>query len=151
MLILFGYTQKLCFTAKSRVLYKLYACGEGSPRPAGGAGAFDWVAGRVLDYRKFSKFGAKMRKRKSITPELCRGARAILGWSQQDLAARAEIARTTIADYELGQIAPQARTLRDLVAALEAAGIEFVPPTENVSRGGVMLKWDNTAGRRKEP
>jgi transcriptional regulator with XRE-family HTH domain len=92
-----------------------------------------------------------MRKRKSITPELCRGARAILGWTQQDLAARAEVARTTIADYELGQIAPQARTLRDLVTTLEAAGIEFVPPTENVSRGGVMLKWDNLAGRLKEP
>ena len=91
-----------------------------------------------------------MRKNKSITPELCRGARAILGWSQQDLAARAEVARTTVADYELGQIAPQARTLRDLVAALEAAGIEFLPPAEKVSRGGVMLKWDNTAEGRKD-
>jgi transcriptional regulator with XRE-family HTH domain len=66
-----------------------------------------------------------MRKNKSITPELCRGARAILGWSQQELAARAEIARTTIADYELGQIAPQARTLRDLVAA--GLPYEFLP------------------------
>ena len=91
-----------------------------------------------------------MRKNKSITPELCRGARAILGWSQQDLAARAEVARTTVADYELGQIAPQARTLRDLVAALEAAGIEFLPPAEKVSRGGVMLKWDNGAAGRKD-
>jgi transcriptional regulator with XRE-family HTH domain len=92
-----------------------------------------------------------MRKNKSITPELCRGARALLGWSQQDLAARAEVARTTIADYELGQISPQHRTLRDLIAALEAAGIEFLPPTENVSRGGVILKWENAANHGKEP
>ncbi len=91
-----------------------------------------------------------MCKNKSITPELCRGARAILGWSQQDLAARAEVARTTVADYELGQIAPQARTLRDLVAALEGGGIEFLPPKENISRGGMMLKWDYAAEGRKE-
>jgi transcriptional regulator with XRE-family HTH domain len=86
-----------------------------------------------------------MRKNKYITPELCRGARAILGWSQQELAARAEVARTTIAEYELGQIAPQARTLRDLIGALEAEGIEFLPPAENVSRGGLRLKWEKCA------
>jgi transcriptional regulator with XRE-family HTH domain len=87
-----------------------------------------------------------MRRPKFITPELCRAARAILGWSQQELALRAEVARTTVADYELGQIAPHARTLRDLVAALEVGGIQFVPPEENVSRGGVILKWDGGAG-----
>jgi transcriptional regulator with XRE-family HTH domain len=83
-----------------------------------------------------------MPESKFITPQLCRGARALLGWSQQDLANRAQVGRTTIADFELGQIAPQARTLRDLAGALEAGGIEFVPPTEHVSRGGVILKWD---------
>jgi transcriptional regulator with XRE-family HTH domain len=91
-----------------------------------------------------------MRKNKSITPELCRGARALLGWSQQDLAARAEVARTTIAGYELGQIAPQARTLRDLIAALEAAGVQFLPPAENVSRGGIILKWHQAANQGEE-
>ncbi len=48
------------------------------------------------------------------------GARALLGWSRQDLAARNEAVCTTIADYELGEIAPQRRTLRGLIAALEA-------------------------------
>jgi transcriptional regulator with XRE-family HTH domain len=92
-----------------------------------------------------------MQRNRLISPELCRGARALLGWSQQDLASRSQVARTTIADFELGQIAPQARTLRDLIAALEGGGIEFLPATENVSRGGVMLKWDCEAERRKSP
>jgi predicted transcriptional regulator len=64
-----------------------------------------------------------------------------LGWSQQELATRAQVARKTIADFELGQINPQRRTLRDVIAALEAAGIEFLPASENVSRGGLRIKW----------
>ena len=79
----------------------------------------------------------------SMSPELCRGARGLLGWSQQELATRAQVARKTIADFELGQINPQPRTLRDVVAALEAAGIEFLPAAENVSRGGLCIKWDS--------
>jgi transcriptional regulator with XRE-family HTH domain len=85
-----------------------------------------------------------------ISPELCRAARGLLGWSQQELATRAHVARKTIADFELSQVNPQARTLRDVVAALEAAGVEFLPTMENISRGGVRIKW-NGAGRGKAP
>ena len=63
-----------------------------------------------------------------------------MGWSQQELANRALVARKTIADYELGQVNSHPRTLRDVVAALEAAGVEFVPAEENISRGGVRVK-----------
>ncbi|MGO8955022.1 MAG: helix-turn-helix domain-containing protein [Rhodomicrobium sp.] len=83
-----------------------------------------------------------------ISPELCRAARGLLGWSQQELATRAQVARKTIADFELSQVNPQPRTLRDVVAALEAAGVEFLPAMENISRGGVRIKW-NGAGRGK--
>jgi transcriptional regulator with XRE-family HTH domain len=77
----------------------------------------------------------------SISPVLCRAARGLLGWSQQDLAARAQVARKTIADFELSQVTPHPRTLRDIAASLEAAGIEFLPPVESITRGGVRLKW----------
>ncbi len=56
-----------------------------------------------------------------VSPELCRAARGLLGWSQQELASRAQVARKTIADFELSQVTPHPRTLRDVVAALEAA------------------------------
>jgi transcriptional regulator with XRE-family HTH domain len=77
-----------------------------------------------------------------ISPELCRAARGLLGWSQQELASRAQVARKTIADFELSQVRPHPRTLRDVVAALEAAGVEFLPAEANVSRGGIRVKWD---------
>ncbi|MGO9807254.1 MAG: helix-turn-helix domain-containing protein [Rhodomicrobium sp.] len=84
-----------------------------------------------------------------VSPELCRAARGLLGWSQQALATRAQVARKTIADFELSQVTPHPRTLRDVVAALEAAGIEFIAAEENISRGGVRIKWDGNGGIKK--
>ena len=78
-----------------------------------------------------------------ISPELCRAARGLLGWSQQDLATRAQVARKTIADFELSQVTPHPRTLRDVVATFQAAGVEFLPPEDNITRGGVRMKWIN--------
>jgi len=83
-----------------------------------------------------------------ISPELCRAARGLLGWSQQELATRAQVARKTIADFELSQVNPHPRTLRDVIAALEAAGVEFLPAEANISRGGVRIKWD---GNKDKP
>ncbi len=77
----------------------------------------------------------------TISPELCRAARGLLGWSQQELATRAQVARKTIADFELSQVTPHPRTLRDVIAALEAAGVEFIAAEANVTRGGVRFKW----------
>ena len=76
-----------------------------------------------------------------IIPELCRAARGLLGWSQQDLASRAQVSRKTVAEFELKQVHPHSRTLRDIAAALESAGVEFLGAEENVSMGGVRLKW----------
>jgi len=77
----------------------------------------------------------------TISPELCRAARALLNWSQQELASRAQVARKTIADFELGTVNPHPRTLRDVVAALDAAGVEFLPAEANISNAGVHIKW----------
>ena len=77
----------------------------------------------------------------SISSEQCRAARALLDWSQQQLACRAKVARKTIADFELGQVKPYPRTLRDVVAALEDAGVSFLPPEDRIAGAGVRLKW----------
>jgi transcriptional regulator with XRE-family HTH domain len=71
-----------------------------------------------------------------ITVAQIRGARGLLGWSQQDLADAAGISRPTIADFESGKRAPYERTLEQLQSALEKAGIEFT----NGNEPGVKLK-----------
>jgi transcriptional regulator with XRE-family HTH domain len=73
-----------------------------------------------------------------IAPEQCRAARALLAWSQDDLADKAKIAKKTLQLFELGQREPYARTLDLLRHALEAAGVEFID--ENGGGAGVRLK-----------
>ena len=72
-----------------------------------------------------------------ITPEQCRAARALLGWTQYDLEAKAKITQKTIANFELSKRSPQAETLAKLQATLEKAGVEFIP--ENGGGAGVRL------------
>ena len=61
-----------------------------------------------------------------MTPSQLRAARALLGWSQDELAARSEVAKRTIAAFEVGGRAPYPRTLGAIRSALEAAGVEFI-------------------------
>jgi transcriptional regulator with XRE-family HTH domain len=65
-----------------------------------------------------------------LSPEQCRAARALIGWSQQRLAATSKVARATIANFETGKRAPYARTLDDVRAALEEAGVDFIDGAE---------------------
>jgi transcriptional regulator with XRE-family HTH domain len=71
-----------------------------------------------------------------FTPGQCRAARALIGWSQDQLANASKVAKATIANFELGKRTPYDRTLDDLLAALEAAGIEFT----NGNQPGVRMK-----------
>ncbi|WP_420334930.1 helix-turn-helix domain-containing protein [Roseibium sp.] len=61
-----------------------------------------------------------------INSKQCRAARAWLGWSQDDLAEKAECARRTIAAFEQEKSVPFDRTLRDIQKTLEDAGITFL-------------------------
>lgn len=57
----------------------------------------------------------------------CRAARALLGWSQDDLVSRSAITKKTIADFERDATNPYPRTLAAIRHAFEAAGVEFLP------------------------
>jgi transcriptional regulator with XRE-family HTH domain len=62
-----------------------------------------------------------------ITPAQSRAARALLGWSQQDLARKASVATSTVADFERGQRSPVPNNLEALKLALEKEAITFPP------------------------
>lgn len=72
-----------------------------------------------------------------IVRQQCRAARALLDWSQDDLAIHARIAKKTIASFELGDSLPRADTLNRLRSALEKGGVEFID--ENGGGAGVRL------------
>ncbi len=60
-----------------------------------------------------------------LTPQQIRGARAMLGMTQADLAARANLSATALNNIERGVSDPRASNLAAIQRALEAAGVEF--------------------------
>jgi len=74
----------------------------------------------------------------AIIPSQVRAARGLLGWSQDQLSSMSGVPKRTIVRLELAVGSPQRRTLAAIRAALEAAGVEFIP--ENGGGAGVRLR-----------
>ncbi|MET4364288.1 putative transcriptional regulator [Bradyrhizobium sp. LB8.2] len=74
-----------------------------------------------------------------ISSDQIRGARALLRLSQADLAEAADVSLETIKRLELmdGELKTRLETLTKIKAALETAGVEFIP--ENGGGAGVRL------------
>ncbi len=79
-----------------------------------------------------------MSDEKTITPGQSRGARAMLGWTREELAEKSSVSVATLADFEAGKRTPYTRTLADIRGALERGGIEFI--AENGGGPGARLK-----------
>ncbi len=60
-----------------------------------------------------------------VTAAQLRGARALLGWRQSDLARAARVSRPTVADFEAAKVTPIPNNLTAIVRALEGAGVQF--------------------------
>ena len=60
------------------------------------------------------------------TPAQIRAARALLGWTQAELAAKAGISTNALNNIERGAADPRLSTVNAIRKALEDAGIEFL-------------------------
>jgi transcriptional regulator with XRE-family HTH domain len=76
--------------------------------------------------------------KQDIMPAQARAARALIGWSQDELAAFSNIPKRTIVRFEASVGVPRRSTIAAIQAALEAAGVEFI--FENGGGAGVRLK-----------
>lgn len=86
-----------------------------------------------------------------LKPQQVRAARALLAWSQQDLAAAAGVGVSTVADFERGQRTPMSNNAQAIRKALEAKGLSFVsggvtmvtkPASPHLEPGpGMPLRW----------
>jgi len=73
-----------------------------------------------------------------IRPEQSRAARALLGWTQQELADAADIGIVTVQSFESGKTRPHKGTLRLLRETFERHGITFI------TEGGVGVMLTDT-------
>lgn len=65
-----------------------------------------------------------------ISPPQCRAARGLLDWTQEQLAERAGLARSTVREFENGRHELHRASAKQIVAALEAAGALLIAADE---------------------
>ena len=84
-----------------------------------------------------------------VTTRQIKAARALLAWSQADLADRSGISEPTVARLESadGELGGREDTAQRLRAAIEAAGVEFID--ENGGGTGVRVKKAKREARKK--
>ena len=84
-----------------------------------------------------------------LTIRQVKAARALLGWSQADLARHSSVSEPTIARLESadGELGGREDTERKIRGAIEKAGIEFI--MENGGGLGVRLRKAHQQGKRK--
>jgi predicted transcriptional regulator len=81
-----------------------------------------------------------------ITAAQCRAARALLDWSQQDLANHAGVGVVTVHQLEADVSKPRRSTIDVIIRAFESAGIEFID--ENGGGRGVRLRKKSQSSKR---
>lgn len=80
-----------------------------------------------------------------ITPEQIRAARALLNWSQAQLAEVSQIASQSIKNIERGVTDPRLSTAMAIKTTLEKAGVQFLDPHDAATGPGVALKASESA------
>lgn len=66
-----------------------------------------------------------------LAPEQCRAARGLLNWTQEHLAERAGVSRSTVRDFERHRHLLHRGTESMLVRTLQEAGVMLLPPGEH--------------------
>jgi ribosome-binding protein aMBF1 (putative translation factor) len=73
-----------------------------------------------------------------MTPAQCRAARALVEFSQAELAAKAKVGESTVRNFEAGRSVPVTNNLEAIQRVLESAGVEFID--ENDGGSGVRFR-----------
>ncbi|CAH1672459.1 MULTISPECIES: helix-turn-helix transcriptional regulator [unclassified Chelatococcus] len=85
-----------------------------------------------------------------ITPDQCRAGRALLDWTQPQLAEKANIGVSTLRDFEISKRVPVKNNLLAIRAALEAAGIVFLEDGQPAIGSGVSRRHPADEGIKPE-
>ena len=100
----------------------------------------DTLAADLVNKSSSATSSAGNRKRLPSAAQV-RAARAILDWTQDDLASAAGITPQTVRLLETGQRVPFDSTLRAMKSAFEGAGVIFV--LEGKGEGVILFRDDS--------
>jgi len=89
---------------------------------------------------RLKKAASSLSKREMLTPQQSKAARAMLGWSREELADKAGVSAGTVVGFELLGADSKVSTVHKLTRAFEAAGIEFIEDGVASLNGGPGLR-----------
>lgn len=81
---------------------------------------------------------------RDFSSQICRAARALLGWTAEDLAREAKVGLATVKRFELGGDARQS-SLDAIQGALERAGVVFIAAAGASLNGGPGVRLRSAA------
>jgi transcriptional regulator with XRE-family HTH domain len=91
------------------------------------------------------------------TANQVRAARGLVGWTQQQLATEARVGKNSLSRFEAGAADSRMSTILAVTAALEKAGVIFIPDTLDEGEGvrfrkpaSARTRADAHAGDAKE-
>jgi len=70
-----------------------------------------------------------------ITPHLCKAARALLEWTQADLAEKAGVPIDTVSRFEQGKSDTRGKAMIAMEKAIRHAGIKLLQPEHGEGEG----------------
>jgi predicted transcriptional regulator len=80
-----------------------------------------------------------------MTPSQCRGARGLVGWTQDDLAKASDVNDETVRSFETEQVTPRRASFSEMRTAFENAGVVFID--EDGQGPGVAMKNSNLSAQ----
>jgi transcriptional regulator with XRE-family HTH domain len=83
-----------------------------------------------------------------LTPAQLRAARALLGWSREDLAVKSGGGAETVKNFELRGSDPKLGTVQKWRRALEAAGVVFIDPGAKSDEGAEGVRFKSAKNKR---
>jgi transcriptional regulator with XRE-family HTH domain len=83
-----------------------------------------------------------------LTPSQLRAARALVGWSREDLAKKSGVGAPTVKDFELNGSDPRQGTVHKWQRALEAAGVLFIEEDAKSDEGGPGVRLRGAKAKR---
>lgn len=86
-----------------------------------------------------------------ISEVQCRTARALLNWSQAELASKSNLSESTIRDFEKRRRTPSPNNLAAIEAAFRRAGVVLLDDGDTTGIGGEGVRFaEDSSGKRIE-
>ncbi|MGH1417297.1 MAG: helix-turn-helix domain-containing protein [Hyphomicrobiaceae bacterium] len=103
---------------------------------------------RIISTFPVDRSGERSYDHHKFSPDQLRAARALLNWSQDDLANEASVAVMMIKNFERSLSDPRKSSMNKLKVTLERAGICFIDETD---ANGAGVCWANPRNNMVSP